>query len=108
MYIETLHLIQNRLATNIDKSERNKTDHNNIDELNVKNIQHNPLLIGEQIQKFGLKLKSINFYHFHATLPEIEKNMPSDYYNASSKLENPSDWRGNFMASAFVVHAIKI
>ena len=69
---------------------------------------HNPLLIEEKITEFGLDLINVYYYHFHASLPEIEIIHPKEFYKASSKMENPLDWRGMFMASAFVVHARKV
>ena len=64
----------------------------NIDQLNVHNTFYNPLEIGSQI-KFA-QLESIDFYHYHASLPIMEKVNPLKFYEASSKMEDSSDLRG--------------
>tara|TARA_Y100000031_G_scaffold151196_1_gene191975 strand:- start:863 stop:1738 length:876 start_codon:yes stop_codon:yes gene_type:complete len=103
----TVELLESKLEPIIEMKKQDQIK-KNIDELNVHNIQHNPLKIGDELQNFGLKLNSILFYHYHASLPIMEKKFPSEFYSSSSKMENPHDWRGYFMASAFVVHATKI
>ncbi len=69
---------------------------------------HNPLTINKLFEKFGFSLENNYFYHFHV--------VPSDFYTedkeACDKLsllsEDPLDWRGHFMASAFVSQVTKI
>jgi hypothetical protein len=43
------------------------------------------------------------FYHFHALPPMLEQAAPALFRRASVAMENPRDWRGHFMASAFVL-----
>jgi len=68
---------------------------------------HNPLIIKETFDKFGCRWIGNYFYHFHALPPEFEKYNTELYNNLSIALEDPLDWKGNFMASAFVSEAIK-
>ena len=81
----------------------------NIDEANVYNhIPHNPLTITEEMSKLGLSVEGIYFYHFHA-LPPVFETLDKNYYRKISwKIENPLDWRGFLLASAFVVDCKKI
>ena len=104
---ESLEILIDKLANESDKKNKDFS-YKNIDQLNVHNTFHNPLEIGSQIKSYGLELESIDFYHYHASLPIMEKVNPSKFYEASSKMEDSSDWRGHFMASAFVVHAKKV
>jgi SAM-dependent methyltransferase len=90
-------------------SDRKKYKFKNIDESMVYNhIPHNPLTIKNEMAKLGLSVEGIYFYHFHA-LPPVFENYDKDYYRKISwKIENPLDWRGFFLASAFIVDCKKI
>lgn len=69
---------------------------------------HNPLSIeNELFDPCGFSVEKIHFYHFHVLPPIFEKNDPKLFRKLSLKLEKPDDWRGYFMASAFVVEARK-
>lgn len=70
---------------------------------------HNPLTVGDELfKKHGFVVNKIHFYHYHALPPIFEKDDPNLFKKLSLKLENPSDWKGYFMASSFVVEATKI
>jgi len=89
--------------------DRKKNKFKNIDEAGVYNhIPHNPLTIANEMAQLGLAVEGIFFYHFHA-LPTVFENYDEYYYRKISwKIENPIDWRGYFLASAFVVDCKKI
>jgi SAM-dependent methyltransferase len=90
-------------------SHRKKYKFKNIDEENVYNhIPHNPLTIASEMAKIGLKVEGIYFYHFHA-LPPVFENFDEQYFRKISwKMENPTDWRGYFLASTFIVDCKKL
>ena len=90
-------------------SQRKKYKFKNIDEEKVYNhIPHNPLTITSEMAKLGLRVEGIYFYHFHA-LPPVFENFDEKYFRKISwKIENPTDWRGYFLASAFVIDCKKI
>ncbi len=90
-------------------SNRKKYKFKNIDETGVYNhIPHNPITITEEMAKLGLAVEGIYFYHYHG-LPPVFENFDEQYYRKVSwKIENPLDWRGFFLASAFVVDCKKI
>ena len=90
-------------------SERKKYKFKNIDEKGVDNhIPHNPLTITDEMAKLGLLVEGIYFYHFHA-LPPVFENYDKNYFRKISwKIENPLDWRGFLLASAFIVDCKKI
>jgi len=50
-------------------------------------------------------LSDIHFYHYHALPPIFQSKHPQLFRELSLKLENPSDWKGYLMASAYVVEA---
>jgi len=69
---------------------------------------HNPHEVGGIFEQAGLKVADIHFYHFHALPPMFERDYPDLFRTLSLEMEkDPSDWRGYFMASAFVVEAVK-
>ena len=80
----------------------------NIDDEGVITQVHNPLTIKDEISaKTNLKCKGIYFYHFHAFPPEFENHDQVYFRKESFKIENPNDWRGNLIASGFVLDCIK-
>ena len=90
-------------------SDRKKFKLKNIDEEGVYNhIPHNPMTISDELAKLGLKVEGLYFYHYHA-LPPVFENFDQNYYRKISwKIEDPTDWRGFFLASSFVIDCKKI
>jgi 2-polyprenyl-3-methyl-5-hydroxy-6-metoxy-1,4-benzoquinol methylase len=64
---------------------------------------HNPFELREVAIQAGLCDVEILFYHYHALPPMFEDAVPDLYRKASIAMENPRDWRGYFMASAFIL-----
>ena len=63
---------------------------------------HNPLTLGTELAGHDLCLRAIHYYHFHAAPPVFERTHTARFREASLRLEEPDDWRGMFLASAFV------
>jgi SAM-dependent methyltransferase len=64
---------------------------------------HNPLVLKDQFTHAGFKNVRVLFYHYHA-LPPMFGSQLTDFFNKESvAMENPEDWRGYFMASAFLI-----
>lgn len=79
-----------------------------IDDQKIYSLYHNPLTINKDIlAPNGLALRGIYYYHYHALPPEFEHSDTEEFRRLSCELENPTDWRGMFMSSSFVVHALK-
>jgi len=79
-----------------------------IGDLNIHSIHHNPLTVTQEILlPNNLTLEGTYFYHFHSMPPVFEHEIPQEFRTTSAKIENATDWRGIFMASAFIVHARK-
>lgn len=77
----------------------------NIDERQVKSKLHNPLtIVSTLLEPLNLELVNIYYYHFHALPPIFEHTHTDEFRKLSADLENPTDWRGVFMASCFIVH----
>ena len=80
----------------------------NIDSKGVISNTHNPLTIeNDLLDDLNLSLKGIYFYHYHCLPPFFEKLDKLNFRKKSLEIEDPLDWRGNFLASGFVVHAQK-
>jgi len=78
----------------------------NVDSAGVHSMFHNPLTVStEVLEPVGLSSEGTYFYHYHALPPILEHVIPAEFRALSSQMEDGNDWRGNFMASGFVVHA---
>lgn len=67
---------------------------------------HNPLSIHQEFEAAGFEDIRIRPFHYHAAMPRFEKELGAAFRAESIALENePSDWRGLFLCSAFVVQA---
>jgi len=64
---------------------------------------HNPFVLAQTARDLGLEAVETLFYHFHALPPMLEARVPRLFRQASMEMENPRDWRGHVMASAFVL-----
>jgi SAM-dependent methyltransferase len=63
---------------------------------------HNPLILAGEVGAMGFELQRIHWYHFHAAPPALERENRVPFWERSLALEDPQDWRGAFLASAFV------
>ena len=64
---------------------------------------HNPFEFKAKAEAVGMTDVKILFYHFHALPPMVAYLLPETFRKESLAMENPYDWRGHFMASAFVL-----
>lgn len=64
---------------------------------------HNPFEMRDLAVKAGLYDVEVLFYHYHVLPPMLENAIPALFRRASVAMENPRDWRGHFMASAFIL-----
>ncbi|MBG05664.1 MAG: hypothetical protein CMM59_16485 [Rhodospirillaceae bacterium] len=64
---------------------------------------HNPLILKPLFEQQGFENVSIDFYHFHPFPPMFEERFPELFRELSIEMEDPKDWRGYFMASAFLL-----
>lgn len=64
---------------------------------------HNPLLLREQFVLAGFDNVRVLFYHYHCLPPMVERLDPKLFRELSVGMEDPHDWRGHFMASAFII-----
>lgn len=67
---------------------------------------HNPLTIREELfEPCGFGEAKIHFYHYHALPPCFQSKYTETFNDLSMQMEKPNDWRGHFLASAFVMEA---
>jgi 2-polyprenyl-3-methyl-5-hydroxy-6-metoxy-1,4-benzoquinol methylase len=64
---------------------------------------HNPFELRDLAVKAGLRDVEVLFYHYHALPPMLESVVPAIFRRVSLAMEDPRDWRGHFMASAFIL-----
>lgn len=69
---------------------------------------HNPFEVTDLFRQHGFVDPEFLWYHYHPTLPWLEKNDPERFRKAAIALEHESSgWRGLFLCSAFIVEAVK-
>jgi 2-polyprenyl-3-methyl-5-hydroxy-6-metoxy-1,4-benzoquinol methylase len=68
---------------------------------------HNPFELKAIASEAGLRDVDVLFYHYHAFPPMLERLAPQLFRVASVDMENPHDWRGYFMASAFIIKGFR-
>lgn len=64
---------------------------------------HNPIEMRERFAAAGFSNVKVLFYHYHALPPMFQETVPELFRDRSLAMENPNDWRGYFMASAFIL-----
>jgi 2-polyprenyl-3-methyl-5-hydroxy-6-metoxy-1,4-benzoquinol methylase len=64
---------------------------------------HNPIVTRERFAAAGFTNVKVLFYHYHALPPMFQGVVPELFCERSLAMENPNDWRGYFMASAFIL-----
>lgn len=69
---------------------------------------HNPLTIMDELKESGFRWENNYFYHFHAVPPQFQGLPDSIKDKISLRFENPEDWRGNLLASAFISESVKM
>lgn len=69
---------------------------------------HNPFEVLELFKKHDFEDVRLLWYHYHPAMPYLEEKMPESFRKEAIRLEHePSNWRGFFLCSAFVVEAVK-
>ena len=64
---------------------------------------HNPLVLRRQVEAAGFRDVRTLFYHYHGLPPMYQSIDPAGFRRLSLAREDPRDWRGHFMASAFLL-----
>lgn len=94
--------LQSHVRMDLPPLRRGKQDEPGYDE--VLSRSHNPLVLKEQFRGLGFRDVRLLFYHYHRLPPLFEQAMPDAFRALSLDMEaSPEDWRGHFMASAFLL-----
>jgi 2-polyprenyl-3-methyl-5-hydroxy-6-metoxy-1,4-benzoquinol methylase len=97
--------IDARFRLDLPPIRTGKADEPGYDE--VLSRTHNPFEMSEIARAAGLIDVEILFYHYHCLPPLAEPHLPKTFRQQSVAMENPRDWRGHFLASAFIVKGRK-
>lgn len=101
-----LRELEGMFRTDLPPVRKGKQDEPGYDE--VVSRLHNPLVLGRQFAQAGFAQVRTLFYHFHCLPPMLTAQVPKLFREQSLAMEaDPEDWRGYFMASAFVVVATR-
>jgi 2-polyprenyl-3-methyl-5-hydroxy-6-metoxy-1,4-benzoquinol methylase len=64
---------------------------------------HNPFILKKRFAAAGFVDVRLLFYHYHCLPPMLQSEVPDLFRRESLAQEDPHDWRGYFMASAFML-----
>lgn len=98
---EALADLDQRFRMDLPQVRKGYADEPGYDE--VLSRTHNPFLLRAVAEATGLVDVRVLFYHYHALPPMLEQRIPKLFRRESLAMEDPTDWRGHFMASAFIV-----
>jgi SAM-dependent methyltransferase len=94
--------LQQRFRIDLPPIRRGHSGEPGYDE--VLSRTHNPIVLRDQFAAAGFRDVRLHFYHFHAFPPMYAEAAGDLFRKRSLEMENtPEDWRGLFMASAFLV-----
>ena len=93
--------LDERFRLDLPPVRRGEGDDPGYDE--VLSRTHNPFVLRGQAEAAGLSDVEVLFYHYHAVPPMLERHVPDLARRASLAMEDPRDWRGHVMASAFIL-----
>ena len=96
-----LMLLQKQFRMDLPSIRRGKESEPGYDE--VLSRTHNPLVLRETFAAAGFTNVRVLFYHFHALPPMLATGLPEFFLRESLAMEIAEDWRGYFMASAFLL-----
>jgi 2-polyprenyl-3-methyl-5-hydroxy-6-metoxy-1,4-benzoquinol methylase len=96
-----LEQLQDRFRLDLPPVRKGKAGEPGYDE--VLSRTHNPLVLRQQAADLGLADVRVLFYHYHSMPPMLAAAVPDLFRRTSLAMESPEDWRGYFMASAFLI-----
>lgn len=98
---QALEALKPQFRMDLPPIRRGKADEPGYDE--VLSRTHNPLVARERFQAAGFHDVRVLFYHFHALPPMLASHAKEFFLRESVAMEQAEDWRGYFMASAFIL-----
>lgn len=69
---------------------------------------HNPFVLARRLSDAGFKEVRTLFYHYHRLPPMTEGRLGQSFRRLGLEMEDPEDWRGHFMASAFLAAGVRV
>jgi 2-polyprenyl-3-methyl-5-hydroxy-6-metoxy-1,4-benzoquinol methylase len=102
---DVLNQLGERFRLDLPKVREGKAGEPGYDQ--VLSRTHNPLVLREKVAAAGFRDVRLLFYHYHCLPPMFETSAPLLFREKSLAMEDPHDWRGYFMASAFIVTGIR-
>ena len=100
---EALAELEGMFRTDLPPIRKGKVGEPGYDE--VLSRAHNPLVLKMDLERAGFRNVRTLFFHFHSLPPFLGSRVPGVFRNTSLEMEDPEDWRGHFMASAFLLVA---
>lgn len=74
----------------------------------VLSHMHNPFELKKIMEDAGFADVKTHFYHYHCLPPMLQGVAPDFFKEQNLAMEKTDDWRGHFMASAFILSGVKM
>ena len=103
---QALDEISSHFRTDLPTKRTGSQDTPGYDE--ILSLTHNPLTLKPMFEEIGFTRSALHFYNYHCLPPMFENRFPEDFRRISENMEKPDDWRGYFMASAFLLSGIRV
>lgn len=102
---EALELLKDRFRMDLPEVRTGSGDTPGYDE--VLSRTHNPFELSALFRRSGFRDVRVLFYHYHCLPPMLAQALGDQFKIESLAMEDPEDWRGHFMASAFIVTGVR-
>lgn len=102
---DALHHLENRFRMDLPPVRTGSNASPGYDE--VLSRTHNPFELSALFRRSGFCNVRVLFYHYHCLPPMLGQVMGEHFRNESIAMEDPEDWRGHFMASAFIITGVR-
>ena len=74
----------------------------------IRSRFHNPFEVKDIFRSMGYDQIDLHWYHYHPAIPYLEDVLPKKFREEAIAMEHEeSGWRGYFLASAFIIEAVK-
>jgi hypothetical protein len=101
-----LEQLKTQFRMDLPPVRKGKTGEPGYDE--IVSRTHNPFVVRAQFEAAGFDDVRLLFYHYHPLPPMLAGACQELFRRESVRMENPEDWRGYFMASAFLLVGSKV
>jgi 2-polyprenyl-3-methyl-5-hydroxy-6-metoxy-1,4-benzoquinol methylase len=103
--VNVVEQMKERFRMDLPPTRKGKSGEPGYDQ--VLSRTHNPFTLRQMFEAADFENVQTLFYHYHCLPPMFEQTIPDQFRKLSVAMEDPNDWRGHFMASAFILAGVR-